>query len=180
MLLSDEKYSNAIYTKNILHFIYSLISSPNDLIDELTQNMEILIDQLIHFFLLNIKNSLKVDVVKEILNLLPIKINNEKFYKSISKYLNKKNNVILLQTLLICIKNSVVNDKSKNLEKQLPHFINGVLDLIDHPMSEVRKYAIYCCVEIYMVLGHKFDIYLELLPKNQQNLINIFIKKKNC
>ena len=47
-------------------------------------------------------------------------------------------------------------------------------------MSEVRKYAIYCCVEIYMVLGHKFDIYLELLPKNQQNLINIFIKKKNC
>ena len=180
MLLSDEKYSNAIYTKNILHFIYSLISSPNDLVDELTQNMEILIDQLIHFFLLNIKNSLKVDVVKEILNLLPIKINNEKFYKSISKYLNKKNNVILLQTLLICIKNSVVNDKSKNLEKQLPHFINGVLDLIDHPMSEVRKYAIYCCVEIYMVLGHKFDIYLELLPKNQQNLINIFIKKKNC
>ena len=180
MLLSDEKYLNSVYTKNILNFIYSLVSTQNNLKDELTQNMEILVDQLIHFFLINIKNSLKADVVKEILNLLPIKINSENFYKSISKYLNKNNNSILLQALLICIKNSVVNDKSKNLENQLPLFINGVLELLDHPMSDVRKYAIYCCVEIYMVLGHKFDNYLELLPKNQQNLINLFIKKKNC
>ena len=180
MLLSDEKYLNSVYTKNILNFIYSLVSTQNNLKDELSQNMEILVDQLIHFFLINIKNSLKADVVKEILNLLPIKINSENFYKSISKYLNKNSNVILLQALLICIKNSVVNYKSKNLEKQLPLFINGVLDLLEHPMSDVRKYAIYCCVEIYMVLGHKFDNYLELLPKNQQNLINLFIKKKNC
>ena len=180
MLLSDENYSNSVYTKNILNFIYSLVSTQNNLKDELTQNMEILVDQLIHFFLINIKNSLKADVIKEILNLLPIKINSENFYKSISKYLNKNNNAILLQALLICIKNSVVNDKSKNLENQLPLFINGVIELLDHPMSDVRKYAIYCCVEIYMVLGHKFDNYLELLPKNQQNLINLFIKKKNC
>ena len=177
MLLSDEKYSNSVYTKNILNFIYSLVSTQNKLSDELAQNMEILVDQLIHFFLINIKNSLKVDVVKEILNLLPIKINSDYFYKSISKYLNKKSNVILLQALLICIKNSVVNNKSNHLERQLPFFINGVLDLLDHQMNDVRKYAIYCCVEIYMVLGHKFDNYLELLPKNQQNLINLFIKK---
>ena len=180
MLLSDEKYLNSVYTKNILNFIYSIVSTQNNLKEELTQNMEILVDQLIKFFLINIKNSLKVDVVKEILNLLPIKINSENFYKSISKYLNKNSNVILLQALLICIKNSVVNDKSKNLESQLPLFINGVLDLLDHQMNDVRKYAIYCCVEIYMVLGHKFDNYLELLPKNQQNLINIFIKNKHC
>ena len=179
-LLTDEKYSAPKYLKNILNFIYSLISLPNDLHDDIAHNMEILVDQLIHFFLMNINNGLILDMVKEILNILPNKISNEKFYKSISKYLSSKNNSLLLQTLLICIKNNVMNDKSKNLEKQLPFFIDGVLNLLNHPMNEVKKYAIYCCVEIYMVLGHKFDIYLELLPKSQQNLINIFIKQKNC
>ena len=179
-LLTDEKYSSPKYLKNILNFIYSLISLPNDLHDDIANNMEILIDQLIHFLLMNINNGLIVDMVKEILNILPSKISSEKYYKSISKYLSSKYNAILLQVLLICIKNNVMNDKAKNLEKQLPLFIDGVLNLLNHPMNEVRKYAIYCCVEIYMVLGHKFDIYLELLPKSQQNLINLFIKQKNC
>ena len=179
MLLSDEKYSEFKYSKNLLNFIYSLISLPNNLSNEISQNMEILIEQLIHFFLMNINNSLIIDLVKEILNILPNKTNSEKYYKSISKYLNAKNNAILLQALLMCIKNNVMNDKSKNLEKQLPYFIEGVLNLLNHQSSDVRKYAVYCCVEIYMVLGHKFDVYLELLPKSQQNLINLFIKKKN-
>ena len=180
MFLSDEKYSNTKYSKNLLNFIYSLISLPNNLYEDILQNMELLIDQLIHFLLININNSLIVDIVKEILNVLPNKIITEKYYKSIAKYLNNKSNVYLLQTLLICIKNNVMNVNSKNLEKQLPFFIDKVLDLLNHQMSDVRKYAVYCCVEIYMILGHKFDIYLELLPKSQQNLINLFIKKKNC
>ena len=180
MFLSDEKYSNSKFSKNLLNIIYSLISLPNNLYNDILQNMELLIDQLIHFLLININNSLIVDIIKEILNLLPSKIISDKYYKSIAKYLNIKNNVCLLQTLLICIKNNIMNDNSKNLEKQLPFFIDKVLDLLNHQMSDVRKYAVYCCVEIYMVLGHKFDIYLELLPKSQQNLINLFIKKKGC
>ena len=179
MILTDEKYLTPKYIKNILNFTYSLITLPNKLHDEISQNMEFLIDQIIHFLLININNALIVDMVKEILNILPIKITSDKYYKSIGKYLNSKNNIILLQSLLICIKNNVMNDKSKNLEKQLPSFIDKVLDLLNHQVNDVRKYAIYCCVEIYMVLGHKFDIYLELLPKSQQNLINLFIKKKN-
>ena len=180
MFLSDEKYSNSKYSKNLLNFIYSLISLPNNLYNDILQNMELLIDQLIHFLLININNLLIVDIVKEILNLLPSKIISDKYYKSIAKNLNNKNNKNLLQILLICIKNNVMIDNSKNLEKQLPFFIDKVLDLLNHPMSDVRKYAVYCCVEIYMVLGPKFDIYLDLLPKSQQNLINLFIKKKNC
>ena len=180
MLLTDEKFLNLKISKNFVNFIYSLISLPNNLYDEISQNMELLIDQLIHFLLININNSIIVDMVKEILNILPNKINSEKYYKTIAKYLDNKNNVILLQTLLMCIKTNVMNDKSKNLEKQLPHFINKILDLLNHPVNDIKNYAIYCCVEIYMVLGQKFDIYLELLPKKQQNLINLFIKKKNC
>ena len=180
LLLSDEEYSNQKYVKNILNLIYSLIALSNNLHDVISQYMEILIDQLISFFLMNINNSFIVDMVKEILNIMSNKINNEKYYKSISKYLNNKTNVILLQALLICIKNCIINDKSKNLEKQLPIFIKGIFNLLEHPSNDVRKYAIYCCVEIYIILEHKFDSYLELLPKNQQNLINLFIKKKNC
>ena len=179
MLLSDEKYSNLKYAKNLLNFIYSLISLPNNLHDDISQNMEILIDNLIHFFLININNALTIDLLKEILNILPNKISSENFYKSISKYLNNKSNATLLQTLLMIIKNNVMNDKSKNLEKQLPYFIDGVLSLLNHQSSDVRKYAVYCCVEIYMILGYKFDKYLELLPKSQQNLINLFIKNKS-
>ena len=179
MLLTDEKYSNPKYIKNILNFIYSLISMSDNLSRDLSQNMEILIDQLINFLLMNINNSFIVDMVKEIFNIIPSKINSEKYYKSISKYLNNQTNVILLQNLLMCIKNNIINEKSKNLEKQLPFFINGILNLLNHPSSDVRKYAVYCCVELYMVLEHKFDVYLEMLPKSQQNLINLFIKKKN-
>ena len=72
-----------------------------------------------------------------------------------------------------------MNDKSNNLEKQLPYFINKLFDLLNHQANDIKNYAIYCCVEIYMVLGRKFEVYLELLPKKQQNLINLFIKKKN-
>ena len=180
LLLTDEKYSNLKISKNFVNFIYSLISLPNNLHEELSQNMELLIDQIIHFFLININNTIIVDMLKEILNILPTKVNNDKYYESIAKYLDNKNNVILLQTLLICIRNNVMNDKSKNLEKQLPYFINKIFDLLNHQVNDIKNYAIYCCVEIYMVLGHKFDVYLELLPKKQQNLINLFIKKKNC
>ena len=180
MLLSDENYSDLKKAKNLLNFIYSLISLPNNLHNDISENMEILIDNLIHFFLLNINNSLTIDLLKEILNILPNKISSDNFYKSISKYLNIKTNPILLQTLLMIIKSNVMNDKSKNLEKQLPFFIEGVLNLLNHQSSDVRKYAVYCCVEIYMVLGNKFDPYLQLLPKSQQNLINLFIAKKNC
>ena len=62
------------------------------LTDEKFLNLKISkIDQLIHFLLININNSIIVDMVKGILNILPNKINNEKYYKTIAKYLDNKN-----------------------------------------------------------------------------------------
>ena len=95
MFLSDEKYSNSKYSKNLLNFIYSLISLPSNFYNDILQNMELLIDQLIHFILININNSLIEDIVKEILDLLTSKIISEKYYKSIDNYLNNKNNINL-------------------------------------------------------------------------------------
>ena len=50
--------------------------------------------------------------------------------------------------------------------------------MLNHDKGEIRKYAVFCIVEIYKIIGNKFDIYMELLPKNQQNLIINFIQKE--
>ena len=176
MLLTEEKNnSNIKFVKNLLNFIFALIALKNNLIFEITQNMEILISQLIKCFLQQINNSNITDIINEILNVLPSKTNSDKFYKVISKYLNLKNNEILLETILICIKNSIINETSEKLETQLPLFINGVFNMLNHDINEIRKYAVYCCVEIYKIIGDNFDEYMKILPKNQQNLINNFI-----
>jgi hypothetical protein len=178
MLLTEEKNPNIKFIGNFLNFIFTIIALNTSLCKEIGQNMEILISQLIKCFLQQIDNSSMTDIIKEILILLPQRTNSDKYYKIISKYLNLKNNEILLENLLICIKNNISNEKAENLENKLPLFIQSILNMLNHEMSEIRKHAVYCILEIYKIIGNKFDIYIELLPKNQQNLIYNFIKKE--
>ena len=65
------------------------------------------------------------------------------------------------------------------LEQLLNYFISDVFNLLKHQNSEIRKRAVYCCVEISVVLGKKFEPFLMKIPKAQQNLIKLFIKKRN-
>ena len=178
LLLTDEKSSNIKFIGNLLNFIFTIIALKTNLCKELSQNMELLISQLIKCFLQQINNPAMTDIIKEILNILPQKTNSDKYYKVISKYLNLKNNEVLLENLLICIKNNISNEKEENLENKLPLFIQNIFNMLNHDLSEIRKHAVYCIVEIYKKIGKKFDIYIELLPKNQQNLIYTFIKKE--
>ena len=179
MLLSDEKISNNFkFIKNLLNFIFTIIALQTNLNKEIIQTMEILISNLIKCYLQYIDNPKIVDIIKEILNILPQKTNSDKYYKIISKYLNLKANENLLETILICLQNNISNEKEQNLESKLPIFIQSVFNMLNHDNNEIRKYAVYCCLEIYKIIGDKFDIYLDLLPKNQQNLINNFIRMK--
>ena len=179
LLLSDERnINNFKFIKNLLNFIFTIIALQNNINKEIIQNMEILISQLIKCFLFYINNTTITDIIKEILNILPSRTNRDKYYKIISKYLNLKNNEILLQNILMCIQNNISNENAQNLESKLPLFIQSIFNMLNHDMGEIRKYAVYCCVEIYKIIGNKFDIYLDLLPKNQQNLIINFIKMK--
>ena len=179
MLLSDEKISNNFkFIKNLLNFIFTIIALQTNLNKEIIQNMEILISNLIKCYLQYIDNPKIVDIIKEILNILPQRTNSDKYYKIISKYLNLKANENLLETILICLQNNISNEKEQNLESKLPIFIQSVFNMLNHDNNEIRKYAVYCCLEIYKIIGDKFDIYLDLLPKNQQNLINNFIRMK--
>ena len=56
--------------------------------------------------------------------------------------------------------------------------INEILNLMENPSSDIRKIAIYCCVEIYNILKDDFNVYINKIPKNTQNIINQIIKKK--
>ena len=179
LLLSDNGYAEIKYIENLINFTYALISSSDDLfIPDLDKCIELFINQVIHILLTNLKNENIVKTSNDILIMTPMKLNSEKFFKTIAQYLTSKNDEILLKTLLHSIKNFILDNKTKNLEKVLPYFSENLLGLINHTSKEIKEEAVYCCVEIIMVVGYKFDKYLELLPKSQQNLINFFIKKR--
>ena len=179
LLLSDNGYTEIKYIENLINFTYALISSSGDIfIPDLDKCIELFINQVIHILLTNLKNENIVKSANDILIMTPMKLNSEKFFKTIAQYLTSKNDEILLKTLLHSIKNFILDNKTKNLEKVLPYFSENLLGLINHTSKEIKEEAVYCCVEIIMVVGYKFDKYLELLPKSQQNLINFFIKKR--
>ena len=178
LLLSDSQYNINKYIDNLINFTYSLISTAETFIPDLNQVIELFINQIIHLLLTNKKNNAIVQATKEILSISPLKLNSEKYFKTISQYLNARNDPILLELLLISIKNFILNNKIQNLEKFLPYFIEEVIGLINHRVKEVKEEAVYCCVEVFMVLGHKFNVYFDMLNKSQQNLINFFIKKR--
>ena len=180
LLLSDNGYTEIKYIENLINFTYALISSSDDIfIPDLDKCIELFINQVIHILLTNLKNENIVKTSNDILIMTPMKLNSEKFFKTIAQYLTSKNDEILLKTLLHSIKNFILDNKTKNLEKVLPYFSENLLGLINHTSKEIKEEAVYCCVEIIMVVGYKFDKYLELLPKSQQNLINFFIKKRS-
>ena len=178
-ILTTEKYSEYKYNKNYVNFIYALLSHQNNnFINKICQNLNILIEQIISILLSNKSDSLLTNSIKEILYILPIKINTEIYFKEISKYLNNKSDILLLQILLGSLKNYIVYDKNKNLEKNISFFFDGLLNLLEHNLSEIRKPAIFCCVEMYNILKDKFMIFFEKIPKTSQNIINQLIKKK--
>ena len=177
-ILSTEKYTEHKYIKNYLNFTYALITHSNKFINEINQNMNIIIEEIINVLSNNKTDSIIFNSIKEIFYALPIKLDSEKYFLEISNYLNNQSDAVLLQILLGSIKNYIIYDQNKNLEKNIPLFINGVLELLENNLSEIRKPAIFCCVEMYNILKDKFKIYFERIPKNTQNIINQLIKKR--
>ena len=173
-----EKYPDNNYFKNYLNFIYALVVHSNKCGKELSKNMKLLLKQIFNILLSNINDSLYHNTIKEILYMLPIKINSTIFFKEISSYLNNNTDERILQILLGSIKNYVIYNKSKDLKGEISLLINEILDLMENQSSDIRKIAIYCCVEIYNILKDDFNVYIDKIPKNTQNIINQIIKKK--
>ena len=174
-LLSVKAYNPHLQT--IIAFIYALLTSPlyiNDLekcIDTITQNCKTaLVD--------NKDNQQVFSSLKEIFFLFPMKLNAEKTLISLSKLLSLTNDDVVLQVVLLSIKNFIMSNKDQNLFNLLPSFTEGVFKMLNHKSSDIRKQAVYCSVEVYMIIGYKFEPYLQKLPPNQQNLIRIFIRSR--
>jgi hypothetical protein len=169
--------TNNEYSQNLGNLIYALLSN-NIFYDELNKNLNLLVNQLINLLISNSQNNFAIETIKENLNLIPFKLNTEKYFSIIAKYLTSGNNILILQILLLNIKYFVMNNKKEDLNKIVPLVIDGIFNLLNHQISDIRKHAVYCCIEMYMMMVYKFEPYLNKLNPSQQNLIKLFIKKK--
>ncbi len=71
-----------------------------------------------------------------------------------------------------------INKEIKPLKDLLDFFIMEIFNLLKHQNSEIRKRALFCCLEIYGVIGKEFEPFIAKIPNAQQNLIKLYIKKR--
>ena len=116
-----------------------------------------------------------------------IYLNSEKCLTLMAKYLKPETDSSILEVIILSLENFVNNYKSntysinkeiKSLQNLLDYFVFEIFNLLKHQNSEIRKRALYCCLEIYTVLGKEFEHWLEKLPNAQQNLIRLYMKKR--
>lgn len=190
LLLSNKKYSDEKSTITLLNFTKAILNSKNFSID-LNPCINLMVKQLIYILTSHKDNELIMELIKNILTDMPIYLTPEKYLSSMAKYLTMDNESIVLEILLSSLQDFIINSKNKKinkndnnneiipLEKLLDYFIFEVFNLLKHQNSEIRKRAVYCCVEINVAIGKKFEPFLVKLTKAQQNLIKLFIKKRN-
>ena len=177
LLMNNMKYNKNNNAISLVNFTYGLLSSPIFIID-LNASMQLMINQIINLLIANSTNNNLVEGINELFNIIPFRLNTEKYFKIINKYLTTGNDELLLQILISNIKNFVINNKEKDLNKLLPSFIYGIFNMLNHQSNEIRKMAVDCSVEVYLIVGYKFESYLTHLSQSHQNLIKLFIKKK--
>ena len=188
LLLSNKKYSDDNSTITLLNFTKNILNSNNFSID-LNACINLMVKQLIYILTSHKNNDKIVELIKNILSDMPINLNANKTLTSMAKFLNIDNETIILGILLLSIQNFIINSKNKKINKYnnneiisvknlLNLFISEVFNLLKHQNSEIRKRAVYCCVEIHFAIGKDFEPFLNKIPKNQQNLIKLFIKKR--
>ena len=188
LLLSNKKYSDDKSTITLLNFIKNLLNINNFSID-LNACINLMVKQLIHILTSHKNNDKIVELIKTILSDMPMNLNANKTLSSMAKFLNIDNESQILEILLISIQNFIINSKNKKTNKYsnneaisvkslLDLFISEIFNLLKHQNSEIRKRAVYCCVEIHFAIGKDFEPFLNQIPKNQQNLIRLFIKKR--
>ena len=177
LLMNNMKYNKNNNAISLVNFTYGLLSSPIFIID-LNASMQLMINQIINLLIANSTNNNLVEGINELFNIIPFRLNTEKYFKIINKYLTTGNDELLLQILILNIKNFVINNKEKDLNKLLPSFIYGIFNMLNHQSNEIRKMAVDCSVEVYLIVGYKFESFLTHLSQSHQNLIKLFIKKK--
>ena len=177
ILLTNKKYSDIKNISILLFFTENLLITKN-LINENNSYMELIIKQLVSL-LTAFKNEKNIiNTTAKLLTEIPILLNAEKYFKSINKYLKLDTDVFILENLLQIIKDYIIKSKNVGINNLISSSIDKIFNLLNHQNSEIRKRAVYCCVEIYLVIGKEFENYTNNIPKAQQNLVRLYIKKR--
>lgn len=172
LALNKIKYDQVFF---ILNHIYFLLDSEEHKY-LLADYYSLFINRII--FLLDKFFTEYSEQIKEIIQMIPVKLDKELFLQLIPKYITGRQSPHIVQILLLSI-NSVINHiEQENLLLLLPSFVETLFNTLNHHISDVRKYAVYCVVDLYLILGKDFDVYLNELNPSQKNLINIYVKKK--
>ena len=186
LLLSNKKYSEQKYILTLLNFTKSILQNAEFSID-LNTCINLLIKQMIYIYNSNKNNQKIKEIVNNILSEMPIYLNSEKCLSSMDKYLSSDSDVSSLEIIILSLENFAknykqkvegINKEIKPLKNLLDNFIFEIFNLLKHQNSEIRKRALYCCLEIYTVLGKEFEPLVEKLPNAQQNLIRLYMKKR--
>jgi len=186
LLLSNKKYSDQKYITTLLNFLKNILINTDFSID-LDTCINLILKQIKLIFN-TFKNNQKIEeLIKSILSEMPIYLNSEKCLSSMAKYLTSDTDVAFLDILILSLEDFVKNYKNKmegnNIEMKplqdlLNFFINEIFNLLKHQNSEIRKRALFCCLEIYTVIGKEFETFMAKVPNAQQNLIKLYIKKR--
>ena len=186
LLLSNKNYSQPKYILTLLNFTQNILNNPDFSID-LNTCINLIIKQMIYILNTNKKDQKIEELIKSILSDLPIYLISEKCLSSIAKYLTSETDTQILEILILSIENFAKSYKKKkdNINKEiiplqnlLEYFISEIFNLLKHQNSEIRKRALYCCLEVYSVTGKEFEPFLAKIPNAQQNLIRLYIKKR--
>ena len=186
LLLSNKKYLDQKYVLTLLNFTRNILTNTDFSID-LDTCINLILKQILFIFNSHKKNQKIEDLIKNILSDMPIYLNAQKCLSSMAKYLTSETDVSFLDILILSLENFVKNykDKMESINKEikplkdlLDFFIMEIFNLLKHQNSEIRKRALFCCLEIYGVIGKEFEPFIAKIPNAQQNLIKLYIKKR--
>ena len=187
LLLSNKNYSNQKNTLTLLNFTQNILTNSDFCID-LNTCISLLLKQMIYIYNSHKNNNKIEELINNILSEMPLYLNSEKCLTSMAKYLSSNNDIQVLEIFILSIENFAKNYRKKTegvnkklipLQNLLDFFIFEVFDLLKHQNNEIRKRALYCCLEIYTVVGKEFDPLVGKLPNAQQNLIRLYMKKRS-
>lgn len=158
----------------ILIFLFGLINQDHSTVI-INENIRLVVDSLIYIL---INNHEQIDKVKEILVLLPFQIQAHNYFSIVAKFISTGNDEFIVSLLMMTISNYIKVNKEKGLLELLPSFFHSLVNMLNHPLADIRKDAVHLLVDIYLLLGVKFDSFMKEIPKPNQNLLDIFIKKR--
>ena len=113
-----------------------------------------------------------------ILDLIYKYCHNELFIQIATKYLNERNSIIIMNTILEQIADSIGKIHPESLLLLLPSFYENIVNCMNHSNSLIRKKIVLIIVDLYFIIGEDFEVYLANFTQTQRNLIDIYIDKR--